>query len=235
MSSSLELLDRLRRFNADVRNRDTDLGEESLELGRAEVSEAVMPGRSAEDEVELESIVMRTSARSLRSGTTMPSRLPQRGRQQDLESERLEAQGQSCTTSRFARSAASSSRAASTNGSEPAGSSARHPRHEPPRGERIRRCATARASYSRRASASMIGASVDFPPGDRQSQEARVQARPAAHHRGARRDPTSRFSRSRGRRATARSQSRSRSRQADRNTGTSRRSAIRPTIAASRT
>ena len=72
MSSSLELLDRLRRFNADVRNRDTDLGEESLELGRAEVSEAVMPGRSAEDEVALESIVCARNARCSQSGTTRP-------------------------------------------------------------------------------------------------------------------------------------------------------------------
>jgi endonuclease G len=60
MANSLESLQRLRRFNEDVRSRDTQLAEESMELARAELTEAVTPRGALEDDVELESIVMRT-------------------------------------------------------------------------------------------------------------------------------------------------------------------------------
>ncbi len=60
MDNSLESLQRLRRFNEDVRSRDTQLAEESMELARAELTEAVTPRGALEDDVELESIVMRT-------------------------------------------------------------------------------------------------------------------------------------------------------------------------------
>ena len=57
--SARDTLARLRRFNQEVRDRDPDLAEESLETAREEVSEALAPGAAAPDEAAEESIVMR--------------------------------------------------------------------------------------------------------------------------------------------------------------------------------
>jgi endonuclease G len=57
--SALDTLARLRRFNEEVRDRDPDLAEESLETARLEVSKVAVPGAAPQDETELESIVMR--------------------------------------------------------------------------------------------------------------------------------------------------------------------------------
>src|SRR5687767_3612216 len=57
--SARDTLARLRRFNQEVRDRDPDLAEESLEAAREEVSEARVPGAAAPDEAAEESIVMR--------------------------------------------------------------------------------------------------------------------------------------------------------------------------------
>jgi endonuclease G len=55
----MDALTRLRQFNANVRDHDSELAEESLETAREEVSEAARPGAAPQDEVALESIVMR--------------------------------------------------------------------------------------------------------------------------------------------------------------------------------
>jgi endonuclease G, mitochondrial len=57
--SALDTLARLRRFNQEVRDRDPDLAEESLETAREEVSEVVAPGAAPQAQGDLESIVMR--------------------------------------------------------------------------------------------------------------------------------------------------------------------------------
>lgn len=55
----MDALTRLRQFNEEVRSHDPALAEEAMETARLEVSEIVAPGGGPQDEVALESIVMR--------------------------------------------------------------------------------------------------------------------------------------------------------------------------------
>lgn len=57
--SAMEVLDRLRRFNEGVRERDSQLAQESRDTAREEVSEMVAPGSTPLGDEELESIVLR--------------------------------------------------------------------------------------------------------------------------------------------------------------------------------
>jgi endonuclease G len=71
--STSDSLARLRRFNQDVRDRDPDLAEESMDTAREEMSEALRPGAEAPDEAMQESIVMRKQrpVLAIRDGDTV--------------------------------------------------------------------------------------------------------------------------------------------------------------------